>query len=57
MSELMLHTKMSNVQIHATHEYEMCCIRTNVTHIYIRSYVTHENVMSCVRTYVTYKNV
>ena len=30
MSELMLHTKICNVQTYVTYEYEMCYIRTNV---------------------------
>ena len=36
MSELMLHTKMCNVKIYVTREYEMCSIRT---------YVTYENII------------
>ena len=32
MSDLMLHTKMCNIQIYVTHEYEMCSIRTYVTY-------------------------
>ena len=36
MSDLVLHTKMCNVQLYVTHEYEMRSIRT---------YVTYENVI------------
>ena len=38
LSELMLHTKMGNVKINVTHEYEMCSTRT---------YVTYENIIIC----------
>ena len=36
MSDLMLHTKVCNVQIYVTHRYEMCSIRI---------YVMYENVI------------
>ena len=48
MSDLMLHTKMCNVQIYVTHEYEMCSIRTYVTcEIVICPDVCYNENVSC----------
>ena len=68
VSELMLHTKMCNVQTYVTHENDMsepmlhakilCLVSEFILYTKMcnaRTHVAHENMMSRVRTYVTYK--
>lgn len=59
MSKCKLQTKICNVRIHVTHEYDLCSVRTNVKYkmCNVRTYVIHEYEMCSFRIYVTYENV
>ena len=59
VSELMLHTKICDVQTYFTHEYEMYYVKLMLHNemLHVQTYVTDEYMMSRVRTYVTYENV
>ena len=64
VSYLMLHTKMGNVWVYVTHEYEMFLseLMVHTKKKYVRTYVAHENMIFLVQNdikydYVIYLNI